>query len=59
MAVLTSDGHITRMGVPNAHPAPLPPTPQPHSDEAARARLAAKPSEHRALFAGNIDDHFR
>eukprot|EP00198_Chlamydomonas_reinhardtii_P002817 XP_001692153.1 predicted protein [Chlamydomonas reinhardtii] len=28
-------------------------------DEAARARLAAKPSEHRALFAGNIDDHFR
>ncbi|GLC42263.1 hypothetical protein PLESTM_001310300 [Pleodorina starrii] len=28
-------------------------------DAAAKARLAARPPEHRALFAGNVDDHFR
>ncbi|GFR41586.1 hypothetical protein Agub_g2307, partial [Astrephomene gubernaculifera] len=28
-------------------------------DPATRARLAAKPADHRALFAGNVDDHFR
>ncbi|GIL58206.1 hypothetical protein Vafri_13325 [Volvox africanus] len=28
-------------------------------DDAARARVAAQPPEHRALFSGNVDDHFR
>ncbi|KXZ45449.1 hypothetical protein GPECTOR_54g190 [Gonium pectorale] len=28
-------------------------------DAATRARLASKPAEHRAMFAGNLDDHFR
>ncbi|KAG2500344.1 hypothetical protein HYH03_001919 [Edaphochlamys debaryana] len=28
-------------------------------DPATRSRLASKPGDHRALFAGNTDDHFR
>lgn len=29
------------------------------ADEKAKARRASKPAEWRALFSGNVDDHFR
>ena len=47
---------------PGCQPAPLPSVSllqDEDADEKAKARRASKPAEWRALFSGNVDDHFR
>ncbi|KAG1670680.1 hypothetical protein FOA52_010955 [Chlamydomonas sp. UWO 241] len=52
-SVQNKEKFVDQFGPPEAE------EPQDDSDERARARRAIKPSEWRAMFSGNLDDHFR